>query len=194
MALPTSGAISLNQMHTEVNGASGSIVSINDADIRALISKGSGATMSFNEWYGASSSIDSQTMYVGSFAPFAYYTGTWYGAISTSTTSTATTSFDYGSLSSGYCAFRSGNPYRNFYFRSQAGNGTASGFLLAIQGHGTNTGWTTLDANNLAGSSTIYRTNCTYINQSNGWSYWQQSNIQYLNNAHVGAIINWVFN
>jgi hypothetical protein len=194
MALQTSGAISLNQIHVEAGGSSGTIASINDADIRGLISKGSGATMSFNEWYGASSSIDSQTMYVGSFAPFAYYTGTWYGAISTSTTSTATTSFDYGSLSSGYCAFRSGNPYRNFYFRSQAGNGTASGFLLAIQGHGTNTGWTTLDANNLAGSSTIYRTNCTYINQSNGWSYWQQSNIQYLNNAHVGAIINWVFN
>ena len=53
--IPTSGAISLNQMHTEVGGSSGSTVSINDADIRALIGKSSGATMSFNEWYGASS-------------------------------------------------------------------------------------------------------------------------------------------
>ncbi len=52
--IPTSGAISLNQMHTEVGGSSGSTVSINDADIRGLIGKASGATMSFSEWYGAS--------------------------------------------------------------------------------------------------------------------------------------------
>lgn len=56
MALPSSGAISLNQMHVEVGGASGTQVSINDADIRALIGKGSGAQMSFSEWYGASAS------------------------------------------------------------------------------------------------------------------------------------------
>jgi len=53
--IPTSGAISLNQMHTEAGGTSGTTASINDADIRALIGKASGATMSFNEWYGASS-------------------------------------------------------------------------------------------------------------------------------------------
>ena len=191
MALPTSGAISLNQMHTEAGGSSGTIASINDADIRGLISKGSGATMSFNEWYGASSSIDSQTMYVGTFTPFFTYTGTWYGAITTSAPSSTTTNFRNGSLSSGYCAFRNGNPYRNLYFKTQSGNGTPSGFVLAIQGHGTNTGWTTLDGQN---KPTIYRTNCTYINQSNGWSYWQQSGIQYLTSASVGAIINWVFN
>ena len=55
MTLPSSGSISLNQMHIEVGGSSGSTVSINDSDIRALIGKGSGATMSFSEWYGASS-------------------------------------------------------------------------------------------------------------------------------------------
>jgi len=54
MALPSSGAISMNQMHVEVGGSSGSTVGLNDTDIRALISKSSGATMSFNEWYGAS--------------------------------------------------------------------------------------------------------------------------------------------
>ena len=38
MALPSSGnSISLNQMHVEVGGSSGSQVSINDADIRGLI-------------------------------------------------------------------------------------------------------------------------------------------------------------
>ena len=68
MTLPSSGSISLNQMHIEVGGSSGSQVSINDSDIRGLISKGSGATMSFNEWYGASSfTADTQVTIAGVF-------------------------------------------------------------------------------------------------------------------------------
>ena len=54
MALQTSGAISLNQIHVEAGGSSGTTASINDSDIRGLIGKASGATMSFSEWYGAS--------------------------------------------------------------------------------------------------------------------------------------------
>ena len=57
MALQSSGAISLNDIHIESGGTSGTICSINDSDIRDMISKGPGAQMSFNEWYGASSSI-----------------------------------------------------------------------------------------------------------------------------------------
>jgi len=55
MALPTSGAISLNQIHVEAGGTSGTQASINDSDIRGLIGNSSGVNMSFNEWYGASS-------------------------------------------------------------------------------------------------------------------------------------------
>lgn len=52
MVIPTSGAINLNNIHTDgVGGASGSAVSMNDSDIRGLIGKGSGATMSMSEWY-----------------------------------------------------------------------------------------------------------------------------------------------
>lgn len=54
MALQSSGAISLNDIHVEAGGTSGTQASINDSDIRALIGKSSGATMSFSEWYGAS--------------------------------------------------------------------------------------------------------------------------------------------
>lgn len=57
MALQTSGAISLNDIHTEAGGSSGTQASINDSDIRSLISKGSGVQMSFSEWYGASNSV-----------------------------------------------------------------------------------------------------------------------------------------
>lgn len=56
MPLQNSGAISLNDIHVEAGGSSGTSVSINDADVRGLIGKSSGATMSFSEWYGASSS------------------------------------------------------------------------------------------------------------------------------------------
>jgi len=55
MALQSSGAISLNDIHVEAGGSSGTQASLNDSDIRGLISKASGAQMSFSEWYGASS-------------------------------------------------------------------------------------------------------------------------------------------
>jgi len=60
MTLQSSGAISLNDIHIEAGGSSGTLCTINDSDIRGLISKGSGATMSFNEWYGASASVSHQ--------------------------------------------------------------------------------------------------------------------------------------
>lgn len=54
MALQSSGTISLNDIHVEAGGSSSASATINDTDIRGLISKGSGAAMSFSEWYGAS--------------------------------------------------------------------------------------------------------------------------------------------
>ena len=44
MALQSSGAISLNDMHVEVDGTSGTTCSINDCDFRGLIDKANGAT------------------------------------------------------------------------------------------------------------------------------------------------------
>lgn len=55
MTLPTSpSSLSLNEIHIEAGGSSGTTCSLNDADIRDLLGKSSGASMSFNEWYGAS--------------------------------------------------------------------------------------------------------------------------------------------
>ena len=54
MALQTSGAISLNDIHVEVGGTSGTQASMSDTDIRSLINKGFEATVSFSEYYGAS--------------------------------------------------------------------------------------------------------------------------------------------
>lgn len=57
MALQTSGQISLNDIHVEAGGSSGSQAGINDSDIRGLISKGSGSQMTFAEWYGAANAF-----------------------------------------------------------------------------------------------------------------------------------------
>ena len=54
MGLQTSGPISLNDIHIEAGGTSGTQCGMNDADIRALIGKNAGTQNSFNEYYGAS--------------------------------------------------------------------------------------------------------------------------------------------
>jgi len=66
MALPSSGAINLNEIHVEAGGSSGTSCFINDSDIRALISKASEAQMDFADWYGASN--DPRTTLSGSAA------------------------------------------------------------------------------------------------------------------------------
>lgn len=53
MALPSSGAISLNEIHIEAGGSSGSQVSLNDSDVRDIKELSSGASSSFNNFYGA---------------------------------------------------------------------------------------------------------------------------------------------
>jgi hypothetical protein len=70
MPLPSSGAISLNQMHVEVGGTSGTTASVNDTDIRGLISKGAATQQSFSEYYGASSAPSLQyTAYGTAYIP-----------------------------------------------------------------------------------------------------------------------------
>ena len=49
MALQASGSISLNDVHVEVGGTSSSQVALNDADIRGLIGKASGAQFAIAE-------------------------------------------------------------------------------------------------------------------------------------------------
>lgn len=55
MALQSSGQITLDDIHVEAGGSTGSEATINDSDIRGLISASSGAEMEFADFYGASS-------------------------------------------------------------------------------------------------------------------------------------------
>ena len=57
MTLQTEGAISLNDINIEAGNSSGSTCSLNDAAIRDLIDKAANATSSFEDFYGASSTI-----------------------------------------------------------------------------------------------------------------------------------------
>ena len=61
MALPTSGALSLNAIHIEAGGSSGTTCSLNDTDIRGLtaasgrtINSTQGTNIDFADFYGAS--------------------------------------------------------------------------------------------------------------------------------------------
>lgn len=58
MPVQSSGAISLNDLHVEAGGTSGTQCSLNDQDIRDMIGKASGATASLSEYYGASSTFE----------------------------------------------------------------------------------------------------------------------------------------
>ena len=64
MPLPSSGQITINQIHVEAGGGSTSETAINDADIRAMIGKGSTAQNAFNEYYGITNSAPTAT-YIG---------------------------------------------------------------------------------------------------------------------------------
>ena len=55
MALQSSGQISLNDIHVEAGGSSGTQAGINDSDIRGLIGASSATEMEFADFYGASS-------------------------------------------------------------------------------------------------------------------------------------------
>ena len=54
MSLPTSGTISLNDIHTVAGGTSGTTCTINDSDIRGLIGSTLGTQVSFSDFYGVS--------------------------------------------------------------------------------------------------------------------------------------------
>lgn len=75
MALPSSGQISLDQMHVEAGGTTGTQAAINDADIRDLISASSESEMEFSDFYGASAALYQATLLTA--------TATYLGAVVT---------------------------------------------------------------------------------------------------------------
>jgi hypothetical protein len=161
MALPSSGALSLNQMHTEVGGTSGTTVGLNDSDVRGLISKASGAQMSFSEWYGAAAASDwSATMTVGYASVFKTYNYGFYVG-------------DFITTAFGSVTDSTGDNYSGASLRQLVYSGYAS-VVLQIMGNNANSGWSTLTV----GSATFSRGSATYQYYSTGnYSQWAWTSI-----------------
>lgn len=154
MALPTSGAISFANLQSEFGGSN----PITMGEYAAFRVSGSGNTISMNQFYGASSSLDTQTVTVGYYTGNAYVGPQWgFNSIT-----------GYGSTSDGTCNFYSGAAYHYlYYFDLNASNGW---FTFGVAGNRSNSGWTTCTAN-----GTVYqRTAATYsYNSSNNNTFWQ---------------------
>ena len=58
MPLPTSGSLSLNDIHLEVGGANQDLCGMNDADFRLLVNKGDGDQQSIIEYRGKSAAFE----------------------------------------------------------------------------------------------------------------------------------------
>ena len=158
MALQTSGMISLNDIHVEAGGSSGTACTINDADIRGLIGKSSGAAMDFADWYGASNVIDTQTVTVGLFSI------TVYGSTSNTRGFSAGIT---GSISDGTCNFKSGATIEYLAYSDQNGT-TNKEVQFRLDGNHSNSGFTTMS---VAGTN-YARTSASYV-YSGGNSYWR---------------------
>lgn len=105
MPLQSSGQISLNDIHLELGGTSGTQVSLNDSDVRGLISKASGAQMAINEWYGASAAtaLVSGTGTMGIYPRATYSPGYWGYQNATSTGSISVTSGSFAAAFGSGC-------------------------------------------------------------------------------------------
>lgn len=159
MALQTSGMISLGQIHAEAGGSSTGACTINDSDIRGLIGKASGAYVAFSSYYGASNTLDTQIVTVGTVVP-SLYNPRMYGWASTA-----------GSISDG-----SFNPKSNtsIVFLAWSGawsNGTVSNEVtFTISGTHSNSGFTTMTV-----GSTAFNRSSASFSQSASNTRWTWS-------------------
>lgn len=155
MALPTSGQITLNQIHVEAGGSSGTQASINDSDIRSLIGAVSGqSNLSFSSFYGASAGW-STTMTVGS-QTIKGSTTKGYNAI-------------FGSISPSN--FGLAGTYNNVPISVLTQTGSASVMFTLLHNDGSprsNSGWSTIKINGI----TLTRSSATFSGNPNE-SIWQ---------------------
>jgi len=166
MALQTSGAISLNEIHIEAGGSgvSGTSCTINDADIRGLISASSESEMSFDDWYGASSSLDTQTVtsqISGTYGSSQYFQGYRTGV--------------HGSISDGTSNIYSGATINDLYSSHFY---TTDKVFINIAGNRANSGWTTMTFNGVSyqRSSATYSYNSSLDRTQWSWVISPQGN------------------
>tara|TARA_Y200000002_G_C22602887_1_gene630306 strand:+ start:389 stop:994 length:606 start_codon:yes stop_codon:yes gene_type:complete len=163
--IPTSGNITLNQMHTEVGGTSGTACTLNDSDIRGLIGKSSGASMLFNEWYGAAAQFQVN------FNPGFWTIQLGPGASQVRASGVSTfNGVQYGSFTSAtsQSSFFGGNALQRIHNRHQnlAGGGT---FYISVAGVVSNTNNDAFATANVNGTS-LSRSSASYSFSGSGGS------------------------
>ena len=129
MALPASGAISLSDFNTELGITAGTQISMNDADVRALLGLSSGAEASFSDYYGASSSVDIALTIASNTNNYNIFSskGGSYVAGKTNVTLTVNSGVSVGSTSTGTYALETGTGWASGDTITVINNGTVKG-------------------------------------------------------------------
>lgn len=165
MALQSSGAISLDDIHVEAGGSTGSQATINDTDIRALISKSAGAQMAFNEWYGASASIQIASGNSHYVAPTQYQIETFSLIRSDAFVATgfaSITQFTLNSTATEYYSMNYNTSNQYVFQMIHKQNGSVLGNPLPTSGFPANSGWTSVTLAGNGSSVTLPRAGGTY--------------------------------
>ena len=161
MALQSSGQISLNDLHVEAGGTSGTQASMNDTDIRGLLNAAANSQMTFSSFYGASAGY-SPTMTVGSFILTGDYGSNNYGFNDGSESDVFSTN-DWGSLTS-----RDASSFSNSGATVEhlAYNSFLNIVRLIISDNTTiaNSGWSTMTV----GSTSFSRTSASFTTAIGG--------------------------
>ena len=167
MALQTSGAISLNEIHVEAGGSSGTLVGINDSDVRGLTGASSGASSSFNSFYGTSSAW-TRTLTVGHAGSGPGIPGNATGLIGHYWDNNGgqqyTVDGGRGSLSPNNL-FDNGATILNlmFYIRVPIKGAQSWEFAFRLVGNHANSGWNNMVMDDgKGGTISVSRTQCTY--------------------------------
>ena len=172
MALPLNGTISLNDIHIEAGGATGTLCSINDSDIRGLLSPtpASGATMDFADWYGASASTTIQLYLEAGRGGGGALSGSTFGGLGGSTV------IDMEITGNKFMSLTAGGQGQDGFANTQGGGGGAGsnvqgnennfGINLAVAGGGGGAGYSNFQGGNAgrggSGAGT-YASGVTYL-------------------------------
>ena len=170
MPLQASGAISMNDIHVELGAASGTTVSLNDTDVRALAERTSGL-ISMSHFYGKSADVD-WTPVSGANSNIAIVTGTT-TYFSSEMNGFTVEYFSHGSWLNSPVVLS--DRYATVVTLQSTRNTSNNTFTLqfALSGAGTNAGWTRLKIVKADGVATnYYRTQATFLGGS-GSHRWQ---------------------
>ena len=170
MATPGSGTITLNQVHVEAGGSSGSQCSFNDSDIRSICASSSGSQFSMSNMYARAADMN----FSGSTGGFKVTTSSGYIAIVDyrrgfiASTSPIDSGGTRGSMSpTSDSDYFSGNTCTNHWIAS-IGSGASKTFTVYFNGEQANSD-TAAFKSMVIGSTTFNRSDATYV--SSGISY-----------------------